>query len=165
MPKVNSISPCLWFDDQAEEAAGFYTSIFPDSRIVRVAHYPDAGKEKHGKPPGSAMFVDFELAGQHFGALNGGPQFKFSPAVSLQVHCETQEEIDHYWNHLSDGGAPEAQQCGWLADRFGLSWQIVPAEMGSFFGDGDADRAARVMKEVMSMKKFDLAALQRAAKG
>lgn len=163
MPKINTISPCLWFDSQAEEAARFYAGIFPDSRIVRVARYTAVGQEVHGRPPGSVMFVDFELAGHRFGALNGGPQFQFSPAVSLQVNCDTQEEIDHYWNLLSRGGAPEAQQCGWLADRFGLSWQIVPAQMGSFFDGDDADRAGRVMQAVMSMKKLDLATLQRAA--
>ncbi|MGH8599411.1 MAG: VOC family protein [Burkholderiales bacterium] len=164
MPKINAISPCLWFDDQAEQAARFYTSLFPASRIIQIAHYPNVAREKHGKPPGSVMFVDFELAGQRFGALNGGPQFKFSPALSLQVHCETQDEIDRYWNLLSEGGAPEAQACGWLADRFGLSWQIVPAGLGSLM-KGDPGRTERVMAAVMSMKKFDLAALRRAAAG
>ncbi len=163
MPKVNALSPCLWFDSRAEDAARLYTGIFPVSRIVRIAHYPAVGQEIHGRPAGSVMFVDFELAGQSFGALNGGPQFRFSPAISLQVHCETQDEIDYYWNQLSRGGAPEAQQCGWLADRFGLSWQIVPAQMGSFFHGEDADRAGRVMQAVLSMKKLDLAALRRAA--
>ena len=163
MPKLNAISPCLWFDHQAEDAARFYTGIFPASRIIRVAHYPAVGQEVHGRPAGSVMFVDFELAGQRFGALNGGPQFRFSPAVSLQLHCDSQQEIDHYWGRLSEDGAAEAQQCGWLADRFGLSWQIVPAQMGSFFDGDDADRAGRVMQAVMSMKKLDLAALQRAA--
>lgn len=164
MPRINTISPCLWFDDQAEQAARLYTSIFPDSRIARIAHYPDVARDKHGKPPGSVMYVDFELAGQHFGALNGGPQFQFSPAISLQVHCDTQDEIDHYWNALSEGGAPEAQACGWLADRFGLSWQIVPAELGPMM-TGDPGRTDRVMAAVMSTKKFDLAALRRAAAG
>jgi predicted 3-demethylubiquinone-9 3-methyltransferase (glyoxalase superfamily) len=165
MPKVNAISPCLWFDSRAEEAASFYIGIFPDSRISHVARYLDAGKEKHGKPPGSVMFVDFELVGQRFGALNGGPQFKLSPAISMMVHCESQDEIDRYWEHLSEDGAPEAQTCGWLADKFGLSWQIVPAGMASFFRGGDTERAGRVMTAMMAMKKLDIAALQRAAAG
>lgn len=161
MPRLNPIAPCLWFDHEAEDAARFYTSIFPDSSILRVSHYPDVGREQHGMPPGAVMFVEFQLAGQHFGALNGGPHFKFSPAVSLMVYCDTQEEIDHYWEQLSAGGAPQAQQCGWLADRFGLAWQIVPAELGSFFDT--AESTARVMAEVMKMQKLDLATLRRAA--
>ncbi|MGH8110897.1 MAG: VOC family protein [Rhodanobacteraceae bacterium] len=163
MPTINTIAPCLWFDHQAEEAARFYTSIFPDSRIVSTARYSESGKDMHGMPPGSVMFVDFELAGQRFGALNAGPHFKFSPAISLMVYCDTQAEIDRYWETLSEGGAPEAQQCGWLADRFGLSWQIVPTDLGSFFDN--ADSTARVMNEVMQMKKLDLATLRRAAAG
>lgn len=165
MPNINTISPCLWFDHAAEQAAGFYTSIFPDSRIVRVAHYPEAGREQHGMPAGSVMYVDFELAGQRFGALNAGPHFRFTPAISLMVHCDTQDEIDRYWSLLSDGGAPEAQQCGWLADKFGLSWQIVPAETGTWFDNPDPGVTERVMAEVMSSKKPDLAALRRAAGG
>lgn len=159
MPKINTISPCLWFDRQAEDAARFYTSVFPDSKIVQIERYTETGHAQHGMPAGTVMYVDFELAGQRFGALNGGPLFTFSPAISLQVHCETQGEIDHYWNRLSEGGAPEAQQCGWLADRFGLSWQIVPAEMGALM----QRNGPRVMEAVLGMKKLDLAALQRAA--
>lgn len=161
MPRLSVISPCLWFDREAREAADFYTAIFPDSRIIRIAHYPEAGRDQHGMPPGSVMLVDFELSGQRFGALNGGARFRFNPAVSLQVHCDTQDEIDHYWNLLSAGGDPSAQVCGWLADKFGLSWQIVPAEMGAWFDQPDTTE--RVMAEVMQMKKLDLATLRHAA--
>jgi predicted 3-demethylubiquinone-9 3-methyltransferase (glyoxalase superfamily) len=163
MPRINTIAPCLWFDTEAEDAACFYASVFPASRIIHVARYPEAGKEQHGMPPGSVMFVDFELAGQRFGALNGGPRFKFTPAISLQVNCDTQAEIDRYWDLLGAGGAPEARQCGWLADKFGLSWQIVPADMSAYFVD--AGVTERVMAEVMRMQKLDLATLRRAAAG
>jgi predicted 3-demethylubiquinone-9 3-methyltransferase (glyoxalase superfamily) len=163
MPRINTIAPCLWFDTEAEDAARFYASVFPASRIIHVARYPEAGKEQHGMPPGSVMFVDFELAGQRFGALNGGPRFKFTPAISLQVNCDTQAEIDRYWDLLGAGGAPEARQCGWLADKFGLSWQIVPADMSAYFVD--AGVTERVMAEVMRMQKLDLATLRRAAAG
>lgn len=163
MPKINTISPCLWFDHEAEDAVRFYTSIFPDSRIVTMARYADVGREKHGMPPGTVMYVDFQLAGQRFGALNGGAQFKFNPAISLQVHCDTQDELDHYWGLLSEGGNQDAQVCGWLADKFGLSWQIVPAEMRVWFDDSAA--TSRVMAEVMQMKKLDLSTLKRAAQG
>jgi predicted 3-demethylubiquinone-9 3-methyltransferase (glyoxalase superfamily) len=159
MPRLNTISPCLWFDHDASAAVDLYTSVFPDSRITQVERYTEAGREQHRMPPGSVMYIDFELAGQRFAALNGGPQFRFSPAVSLQVFCATQDEIDHYWNALAEGGAPEAQICGWLADRFGLSWQIVPAEMGALMQrNGPA-----VMAALMGMHKLDLAALRRAA--
>lgn len=161
MPTLGVISPCLWFDREAKEAADFYTAIFPDSRIIRIARYPEAGRDQHGMPPGSVMFVDFELAGQRFGALNGGAMFRFNPAVSLQVHCDTQDEIDHYWDLLSAGGDPSAQVCGWLADKFGLSWQIVPAEMSAWFDR--PDMTERVMAAVMQMKKLDLATLRHAA--
>lgn len=161
MPRISTIAPCLWFDTEAEGAARFYASIFSDSRIIHVARYPEAGKEQHGMPPGSVMFVDFQLAGQRFGALNGGSRFKFTPAISLQVNCDTQAEIDRYWELLGAEGAPEARQCGWLADKFGLSWQIVPADMGSYLVD--AEVTERVMAEVMQMQKLDLATLRRAA--
>lgn len=159
MPKLATLSPCLWFDRDASEAVALYTSIFPDSRVTQVAHYPDLGREPRGMPPGTVMYIDFELAGQRFAALNGGPQFPFTPAVSLQVSCATQDEIDHYWNALSEGGAPEARQCGWLADRFGLSWQVVPAAMGELI----QRNPAAVMAAVMRMHKLDLAELERAA--
>ena len=159
------ITPCLWFDDQAEEAVAFYTSVFKNSRIVAVSRYPDAGREAHGKPPGSVMTVAFELDGQAFTALNGGPVFKFNEAVSLQVNCRTQDEVDHYWAKLSAGGDPQAQQCGWLKDRYGLSWQIVPTALIEMIADPDPGKAQRVMKAMLQMKKLDIAALSRAYAG
>lgn len=154
------IRPCLWFDSEAEPAARLYTGIFPDSRITAVSHYGEAGHEVHGRPAGSVMVVTFDLAGQPFMALNGGPVFKFNEAVSLVVECETQAEIDHYWNALGAGGDPAAQQCGWLKDRYGLSWQVVPGAMDRWMTGPGADR---VMATVLTMKKIDLAALERAA--
>ena len=127
MQIVQMITPCLWFDSQAEEAAGFYTAIFKKSRILTISRYGEAGREVHGKAPGTVMTVAFELDGQRFTALNGGPLFKFNEAVSFQVNCRTQEEVDYYWEKLSAGGDEKAQQCGWLKDRYGLSWQVVPA--------------------------------------
>jgi len=157
------ISPFLWFDTQAEEAAEFYVSIFEDSRIVAISRYSEAGKERHGKEPGSAMVVSFELCGQKFSALNGGPQFKFSEAISFAVGCETQAEIDHYWSKLTEGG--QESQCGWLKDRFGVSWQIVPSILPELLTGSDRDAANRVTQAFMQMKKFDIEALERAAKG
>lgn len=162
MAKIQRIAPCLWFDDQAEDAANFYVSVFPNSRIKHIARYGKAGYEHHHKPAGSVMTVDFELDGCAFTALNGGPVFTFSEAISLQVNCDTQQEIDHYWSKLGSGGDARAQMCGWLKDRYGLSWQIVPAVMPELM-TGDAARADRVMSAVLSMKKIDLAALQEAA--
>jgi predicted 3-demethylubiquinone-9 3-methyltransferase (glyoxalase superfamily) len=159
------ITPCLWFDDQAEEAVALYTSVFRNSKVVAVSRYPDAGRETHGKPPGSVMTVAFELDGQAFTALNGGPVFKFNEAVSLQVSCETQDEVDHYWATLSAGGDPQAQQCGWLKDRYGLSWQIVPAALIEMIADPDPGKAQRVMQAMLQMKKLDIAALRRAYAG
>ena len=153
---------CLWFDHQAEEAAHFYTAIFKDSRIGRISRYGEAGQEIHGKPPGSVMTVEFELNGTHFTALNGGPLFRFNEAISLQVMCDTQAEVDYYWAHLSAGGAPEAQQCGWLKDRYGLSWQIVPKVLTEMMHDADHARSQRVMAAMMHMQKLDIATLQRA---
>jgi len=154
------IVPCLWFDDQAEDAAKFYISIFPDSKVKKVARYPQAGREVHGRPPGSAMTVEFELNGQTFTALNGGPHFRFNEAVSLQVFCQSQEEIDDYWEKLSDGGDENAQMCGWLKDKYGFSWQIVPAVLGELMGD--AARAERVMAVLLKMKKLDIEKLEAA---
>lgn len=159
------ITPCLWFDDQAEEAVAFYTSVFKNSRIVAVSRYPDAGRETHGKPPGSVMTVEFELDGRAFTALNGGPVFKFTEAVSLQVNCETQDEVDHYWAKLSAGGDAQAQQCGWLKDRYGLSWQIVPIALLEMVADPDPGKARRVMQAMLQMKKLDIAGLRRAYAG
>jgi len=165
MGSMQKITPCLWFDDQAEAAAAFYVSIFRDSRIVRVIRYGEVGQEVHGKPPGTAMSVAFELEGQPFTALNGGPIYKFTEAVSLEVHCETQEDVDHYWRRLSDGGDPAAQQCGWLKDKYGVSWQIVPRVLSGLLSDPDSQKAGRVMQAMLPMKKIDLAALLRAAGG
>ncbi len=159
------ITPFLWFADQAEEAAAFYTSLFPDSRIVSVSRYGEAGQEVHGRPPGSAMTVAFELEGQPFVALNGGPLFNFTEAVSFQIPCDTQAEVDHFWDALSAGGDASAQQCGWLKDRFGLSWQVVPAALGTLLSDPDPEKARRVMEAMLAMKKIDIAALERARAG
>src|SRR3954470_4874867 len=143
MQLKSKIVPCLWFDDQAEQAAKFYTSIFKDSKIHKTSHYTEAGREAHGRPPGSVMTVEFELAGQRFTALNGGPIFKFTEAISFQVMCDNQDEVDYFWSKLSQGG--EEGPCGWLKDRFGLSWQIAPTIMGELFADG-AKNSAKVMQ-------------------
>jgi predicted 3-demethylubiquinone-9 3-methyltransferase (glyoxalase superfamily) len=157
------ITPCLWFDDQGEEAARFYTGIFPNSKIVAVTRYSEAGQEIHGKKPGSVMTVEFELNGQPFSALNGGPMFQFNEAVSFQVNCDTQAEIDHYWENLSAGGDPKSQQCGWLKDKFGVSWQVVPSVLPGLLTD--PAKAGRVMTALLKMTKLDIAALQAAADG
>ena len=162
---LRKLVPCLWFDGQAEEAARFYVSIFDGSRITHVSRYGEAGREVHGQKPGSVLTVAFELQGQPFTALNGGPVFKFNEAISFQVMCETQEEIDRFWNALSAGGDPKAQQCGWLKDRYGLSWQVVPTGLQDLIGDPDVSRAGRVMKALLPMKKLDLAELKRAHAG
>jgi predicted 3-demethylubiquinone-9 3-methyltransferase (glyoxalase superfamily) len=159
------ITPCLWFADEAEEAATFYTGLFANSRILRVSRYPREGHEIHGRPEGSVMTVDFELNGQRITALNGGPVFKLSEAISLQVFCQSQTEIDHYWETLSQGGDPAAQQCGWLKDRFGLSWQVVPANLADMMTHPEPARQNRVMKALLQMKKLDIAALGQAFAG
>ena len=161
----NKISPCLWFDHEAEEAARFYTTVFKDSKIVSVSRYPATGQEIHGKPPGSVMVVTFEIFGQSFTALNGGPHFKFSEAISLQVECESQAELDYYWERLGEGGDPEAQQCGWIKDKFGLSWQVVPRMMDELMNDPDSAKVERAFAAMLQMKKLDIAALERAAAG
>jgi predicted 3-demethylubiquinone-9 3-methyltransferase (glyoxalase superfamily) len=153
------IVPNLWFDTEAEEAARFYASIFKDSRIVNVAHYTEAGPREAG----TVMTVEFELDGQRFVGINGGPEFKFDEAVSFQVTCESQEEVDYYWNALGEGG--EEGPCGWLKDRFGLSWQVVPSGMEELFADPDPKRAERAMRAMLGMRKLDLAALRAAADG
>lgn len=160
-----SIIPCLWFDDEAEEAARFYVSIFKDSRIGKIARYGKEGREIHGKPEGAVMVVEFEISGRTFTALNGGPAFTFNEAISLQVNCETQEEIDHYWESLSEGGPVEAQRCGWLKDKYGLSWQIVPRMIGRLVGDPASDKSQRAMKAMLKMKKLDIEQLTRAYEG
>jgi predicted 3-demethylubiquinone-9 3-methyltransferase (glyoxalase superfamily) len=161
----SKIMPCLWFDDQGEDAANFYVSVFPDSKITGITHYAEAGKEVHGRKPGSVLTVSFELAGQEFTALNGGPQFRFSEAISLMIMCDSQQEVDHYWNALSAGGPVEAQQCGWLKDRFGLSWQVVPKMFLEMFMSPDKAKVERAFGAMMNMKKLDIAALQRAFNG
>ncbi len=153
------IIPNLWFDTEAEEAAGFYTSVFENSRIVNVAHYPEGGPG----PAGTVMTVEWELDGQRFVGINGGPQFTFDEAVSFEISCETQDEVDHYWEQLSEGG--EEGQCGWLKDRYGLSWQVVPAGMEEVFADPDPQRAQRAMQAMLGMRKLDVAALRSAADG
>ncbi|WP_031406062.1 VOC family protein [Thiomonas sp. FB-Cd] len=160
---MHPIAPFLWFDDAAEAAAAFYVGVFPNSRILALTRYGDAGHEQHGRLPGSVMTVAFELNRQRFTALNGGPSFCFTPAVSFAVHCRNQDEIDHYWELLSAGGEPGAQQCSWLQDRFGLSWQIIPDRLPELLSDADATRSERVMQALLGMKKLDLAALERAA--
>lgn len=159
---MNRITPCLWFDDQAEEAAHFYAAIFKNAKISTISRYGEAGREHHGKPPGSVMVVAFELDGQEFTALNGGPQFKFSEAISLQVHCDTQEEVDYYWERLTAGGDERSQQCGWLKDKFGVSWQVVPRQVVEMLLDKDYNRSQRVMAALMQMKKIDIERLKAA---
>ena len=165
MQNASRITPCLWFDDQAEEAATFYTSIFKNSRITGATRYGEIGQEIHGKAPGSVMTVSFELNGQPFTALNGGPMFPFTEAVSFQIPCESQEEVDYYWEKLSAGGDPNAQQCGWLKDRFGLSWQVVPTPLLTMMGDSDPAKVSRVTQAMFPMKKLDLAKLKQAFAG
>lgn len=159
------ISPFLWFDTQAEEAAKFYCSVFPNSKIHAISRYTEAGQVQHQRPPGSVMVVSFELDGQKFSALNGGPSFQFNCAVSFVVECETQEEIDYYWEKLGEGGAPEAKQCGWLADRFGLSWQIVPKQLYETLNGSDKAGAGRAMQAMLQMRKIIVADLQKAYAG
>ncbi len=162
MPNIQNITPCLWFDDQAQEAAKFYTAIFPNSKIVHLTRYGEAGYEVHGKPAGTVMTVAFELDGQTFTALNGGPTFKFNEAISFQVHCETQEEVDYYWQKLSESGDKKAQQCGWLKDKYGLSWQIVPRILVEILSDVDESKSQRAMTAMLQMKKIDINELKRA---
>jgi len=165
MPMTQRIAPCLWFDHQAEEAAKFYVSVFKNSKIVQISRYSKAGYEFHKRPAGSVMVVAFELDGQEFTALNGGPVFTFNEAVSLQVSCDTQEEVDYYWEKLSEGGNPKAQQCGWLKDKYGLSWQIVPTVVPEMMKDHESAKAQRAMEAMMRMKKPDIGELERAFAG
>jgi predicted 3-demethylubiquinone-9 3-methyltransferase (glyoxalase superfamily) len=159
MTKIQKITPFLWYDTEAEEAARFYTSIFPDSKIGAISRFGDAGPG----PKGSVMVVSFTLAGQKFMALNGGPTYKLTEAISLMVNCETQAEVDRYWEKLLDGG--KAQACGWLKDKYGLSWQITPTMLIKHIGDPDPAKATRVMQAMMGMVKFDINALQKAYDG
>jgi predicted 3-demethylubiquinone-9 3-methyltransferase (glyoxalase superfamily) len=165
MPTVSKITPCLWFDTEGEEAARFYVSIFPNSKIGQITHYGAAGQEFHGRPVGSVLTVAFELDGQAFTVLNGGPNFKFSEAISFQVTCDTQAEVDAYWEKLGAGGDPQAQQCGWLKDKYGVSWQIVPRRFMEMINDHTCEKSQRAMGAMMHMRKLDIAALERAYEG
>jgi predicted 3-demethylubiquinone-9 3-methyltransferase (glyoxalase superfamily) len=159
------ITPCLWFDSQAEDAARFYTGIFKNSKMGKISRYTEAGTEVHGQPAGKVLTVEFELNGQPFTALNGGPQFKFTEAISFQIMCRDQEEVDYYWNKLSEGGDPKAQQCGWVKDKYGLSWQVVPTRMIELLSNPDREKSGRAMEAMLKMKKLDIAELERAAEG
>ena len=159
--KLPRITPMLWFDTQAEDAVDFYLSVFKNSKKGRVSHYANDGQETHHMPDGSVMVVEFELEGQSFQALNAGPIFRFNEAISFVIYCDTQDEIDYYWNKLKEGGDEKAQVCGWLKDRFGLSWQVVPSMLPEMQMT-DSRKASNVMKEVMKMKKLDIATLKAA---
>lgn len=157
-----TITPCLWFDDNAEEAVKFYTSIFKHSTIGRVSRYGEEAAKVSGRPAGTVMTIEFQLDGRDFVALNGGPVFTFNEAVSFQVHCKTQEEVDRYWEALSKGGDLEAQQCGWLKDKYGVSWQIVPTVLVEMLQDKDPEKTNRVMNALLQMKKIDVKRLEQA---
>ncbi|KAK9328848.1 3-demethylubiquinone-9 3-methyltransferase-domain-containing protein [Lipomyces starkeyi] len=162
---LNKITTCLWFDAQAEEAANHYISIFKNSKITHVQRYTEAGRDIHRKEPGSVLVVEFELNEHPFVALNGGPQFKFNESISFQVECANQDEVDYYWEKLGDGADETKSQCGWLADKFGVSWQVVPSALKEMLNDSDKAKADRVMVEMMKMKKLDIAALRKAYEG
>jgi predicted 3-demethylubiquinone-9 3-methyltransferase (glyoxalase superfamily) len=162
---MQKITPCLWFDDKAEEAAKFYASIFKNSKIGDVTRYGKEGYEIHGREAGTVMTVELEIEGQKFVALNGGPIFKFNEAISFQVHCEMQKEVDYYWEKLSEGGDEQAQQCGWLKDKYGVSWQIVPIVLGEMLQDKDTKKSDRVMKALLQMRKLDIMTLRQAYEG
>ena len=159
---MQKITPCLWFDSNAEEAVNFYTAIFKNAKIGSISRYGEAGYEIHGKPAGTVLTIEFELNGQAFTALNGGPVFKFNEAISFQVGCESQEEVDYYWEKLSEGGDKKAQQCGWLKDKYGVSWQIVPTVLGKMLQDKNAEKSERVMKALLQMTKIDIQGLKQA---
>lgn len=159
---MQKISPCLWFDDNAEDAVKFYVSIFKNSKAGNVTRYGKEGYEIHKKKEGSVMTIDFEIEGQKFLALNGGPIFKFNEAISFQIYCDTQEEIDYYWDKLTEGGDKNAQVCGWLKDKFGVSWQVVPIAMIKMLQDKDSKKTERVMKAMLQMHKLDIDALTKA---
>jgi predicted 3-demethylubiquinone-9 3-methyltransferase (glyoxalase superfamily) len=165
MATIQKITPCLWFDNQAEDAAKFYVSIFHNSVIGAVTRYGKEGFDVHGRPEGSVMTVSFHLEGQEFTALNGGPHFKFTEAISFVVRCENQAEVDHYWEGLGEGGDEQAQQCGWLKDKFGVSWQIVPTAMFEMLSGTNREKSGRAMQAMLQMKKLDLPALRRAYEG
>lgn len=158
-----SITPCLWFDDNAEEAVNFYASIFKDSKTGNILRYGKEGFEFHGMPEGTVMTIDFEILSQHFAALNGGPQFKFNESISFIISCENQAEVDYYWGKLS--AVPQAEMCGWLKDKFGVSWQIVPTILSKLLGDKDQNKSQKVMLAMLQMKKIIIADLEKAAEG
>jgi predicted 3-demethylubiquinone-9 3-methyltransferase (glyoxalase superfamily) len=159
---MQKITPCLWFNDNAEDAVKFYTGIFKNSKIKKVARYDDSGAKVSGRPKGSVMTIEFQLEGQEFLALNGGPEFKFTEAISLIVNCKTQAEVDRFWKQLSAGG--KEVQCGWLQDKFGLSWQITPTILGELLSSKDAAKSHRVMEAMLKMVKIDINKLKQAAK-
>ena len=163
--KIQKITTNLWFDTQAEQAAKFYASIFKNSKIGRITHYGKEGHEIHGISEGTVMTVEFQLEGQEFVALNGGPQFKFTEAISFIVNCESQEELDYFWEKLSEGGDEKAQVCGWLKDKYGVSWQIIPTALTEMLSDPDPEKSARVMNAMLQMKKIDIKTLKQAYEG
>ncbi|SEN24511.1 Glyoxalase superfamily enzyme, possibly 3-demethylubiquinone-9 3-methyltransferase [Nitrosospira multiformis] len=165
MQSIRRIATCLWFDNQVEEAAEFYACIFKNSRIVKMSRYGEAGHEVHGQAAGTVMTVAFELDGQGFVAFNGGPTFKFNEAISFQVNCETQEEVDYYWKKLSEARDEKAQQCGWLKDKYGVSWQIVPRILFEMISDPDSEKSGRAMDAMLEMKKIDIDKLKRSFNG
>jgi predicted 3-demethylubiquinone-9 3-methyltransferase (glyoxalase superfamily) len=161
---MQKITPCLWFDSNAEEAANYYVSIFKNSKINRVTHYDQASAEVSGKPEGSVLTVEFTIDGHDFVVMNGGPEFKFSMATSFMIDCKTQEEVDHFWQKLSEDGG-KTSQCGWTMDKFGVTWQVVPTVLNDLLVDPDKEKAARVMKAMLTMTKLDIAQLEAAARG
>jgi predicted 3-demethylubiquinone-9 3-methyltransferase (glyoxalase superfamily) len=172
MPIAQKITPNLWFNNNAEEAVNFYVSVFSqregvskNSQVEKISRYGKEGFEVHGQKEGTVLTIEFQLAGQLFVALNGGPDFKFNEAISFIINCEWQEEVDYYWEKLSEGGDEKAQVCGWLKDKFGISWQIIPTILPEMLTDSDAEKSQRVMKEVFKMKKLDIATLERAYNG
>ena len=161
----NKLATCLWFDGQAEEAARFYTAVFANSKLGAITRFGREGQEVHGQPEGNVMTVEFEIEGQAFTALNGGPLFKFTEAISFQVRCETQDEADYYWDKLTEGGDESAQQCGWLKDKFGVSWQVYPSELLQLVSDPNSEKSQRAMKAMLEMKKIDIAVIRAAYEG
>lgn len=162
---LNKITTCLWFDGRAEEAANHYTSIFQNSKISHIQRYTEAGQEHHGQAPGSVLVVEFSLNGHPFVGLNGGPHFKFNEAVSFQIDCANQAEVDYYWDKLGEGGDEARRQCGWLADKFGVAWQVVPSRLKELMSQDDKVKADRVTVAMMKMKKLDIEALEKASEG
>lgn len=165
MATIQKIIANLWFENQAEEAAKFYVSVFKNSTIGRIMRYGKEGIEIHGRPAGSVMIIEFEIEGQQFIGLNGGPHFKFNEAISFIINCNSQNEVDYYWEKLTEGGDPKAQVCGWLKDKFGVSWQVVPTEINDMFMDENSEKAQRAMKAMLQMKKIDLGVMKKAYEG